>query len=380
MPQKEDYYKLLGVGKGASEDEIKKAYRRMAKQYHPDLNKDNKSAEAKFKEVNEAYEVLSDKEKRARYDQFGHAGVNQNYSGGQGYSSGSPFESDFDLGDLFGSFFGGFGGSASGSRRRVSRGSNIEVSVSISFEESAKGCSRTVNFERVAECEACGGVGAAAGSAKKTCSVCRGSGQVVVSQRTAFGVIQTMSTCSHCHGEGSVIEQPCAKCGGKGRIKRSDSVEVQIPAGVDSGQILNVRSKGNVGVNGGGSGDLHISVNVKPHQFFERNNDDIWCELPITFVQASLGDDVVVPTLEGKVTYHVHEGTQHGDVFKLKGRGIPHLQGRGRGDQMIRITVEVPKHLSEEQRKILKKFDSVSVPRNYQKKQGFFERLKSMFS
>jgi molecular chaperone DnaJ len=379
LPNKQDYYKILGVSKSAAEADIKKAYRKMAKIHHPDLNKGDKAAEAKLKEINEAYEVLSDENKRANYDQFGHAGVDPNFGPGSG-SAYSGFDQEFDLGDIFGSFFGGFGGFGGGgsnsSRTRSKRGSDIQTSVSISFEESAFGCSKTIHYDRVADCGKCGGVG---GTGKKACPVCRGAGQVVINQRTPFGMIQTSRPCAECGGAGKIIENPCTACGGGGRVRKSDSIEIEIPAGIDDGQILNVRNKGSVGLNGGGTGDLHINIKVRSHPIFERKNDDIWCEMPLTFTQAALGEDVIVPTLDGKVQYHVHEGAQHGDVFKLKGKGMPHIHDRGRGDQMIKINIEIPRSLSEEQKELLRQFDKISIAKNYRKKTTFFDKIKNIF-
>ncbi|GMB10457.1 MAG: molecular chaperone DnaJ [Candidatus Improbicoccus devescovinae] len=381
MPQKEDYYKILGVSKNATDNDIKKSYRKLAKQYHPDLNNNNPHAEAKFKEVNEAYEVLSDSTKRAKYDQYGHASTDPNFgasSGGFGNFSGSM--EDFDLGDIFGSFFGGFGGNASsGSKRGPRKGSDIETSIFLSFEESAKGCKKNVKYERIATCKKCNGIGAEPGTNESRCSSCRGTGQIIMNQRTPFGMIQTARTCDHCGGSGKVINNPCKACSGQGRVRKNESMEIEIPAGISNDQILNVRDKGNAGNYGGTSGDLRIHIKVKSHPIFERKDDDIWCEIPLTFIQAALGDDVTVPTIDGQVSYHVHEGTQYGDIFKIKGKGMPHLHGRGHGDLLVKVTIEIPKNMSNEQQEILKKFDSISSPKNYQKKVGFFEKLKKIF-
>lgn len=383
MAEKRDYYEVIGVPKTASEDEIKKAYRKFAKKYHPDLNPNNKEAEAKFKEVNEAYEVLSDPEKKAKYDQFGHAGVDPNFGGGAGgYGGyGSPFGEDIDLGDIFGSFFGGgFGGS----RRRANpnaprRGTDTEAVLNISFEEAAKGCKKSITYQNIINCTECGGTGAEKGTSPKTCPTCNGTGQVRINQRTPFGVMQTSRSCDHCHGTGKIIEKPCHVCSGQGRVRKSKTLEVTVPAGINDDQVLNVSGQGNAGQNGGPSGDLHVYVSVRPHAVFERRGDDVWCEMPVTFTQAALGADVTVPTLDGKVTYALREGTQPGDVFKLKGKGIAHLGGRGRGDQFVQVTIEVPKNLSQKQKDILKEFDSSATDRNYQKRKGFRDKLKDMF-
>lgn len=383
MAEKRDYYEVIGVPKTASEDEIKKAYRKLAKKYHPDLNPNNKEAEAKFKEVNEAYEVLSDPEKKAKYDQFGHAGVDPNFGGGAGgYGGyGSPFGEDIDLGDIFGSFFGGgFGGS----RRRANpnaprRGTDTEAVLNISFEEAAKGCKKSITYQNIINCTECGGTGAEKGTSPKSCPTCNGTGQVRINQRTPFGVMQTSRSCDHCHGTGKIIEKPCHVCSGQGRVRKSKTLEVTVPAGINDDQVLNVSGQGNAGQNGGPSGDLHVYVSVRPHAVFERRGDDVWCEMPVTFTQAALGADVTVPTLDGKVTYALREGTQPGDVFKLKGKGIAHLGGRGRGDQFVQVTIEVPKNLSQKQKDILKEFDSSATDRNYQKRKGFRDKLKDMF-
>lgn len=373
----------MGVPKNATDDEIKKAYRKLAKKYHPDLNPGDKAAEAKFKEVNEAYEVLSDKDKRARYDQYGQAGVDPNFGGGAG---GSPFTGNINIDDIFNSVFDGFdfGGFGFGGGRRANpntprRGADSESSVDISFEEAAKGCAKTIHYEQTDSCPDCHGTGAKAGTSARTCPQCNGTGQVRVSQRTPFGVVQTTRTCDRCGGSGHVIDDPCTTCNGTGRIRRKKAIEINIPAGIDNEQVLNVSGKGDAGANGGPSGDLHVYVNVRPHPIFERRGNDIWCEMPITFPQAALGAEVVVPTIDGRVSYQVRSGTQPGDVFKLKGLGIPKLGGRGRGDQYVRMTVEVPKNLSQKQKDLLKDFDNSAEDKNYQKRKTFFDKIKNMF-
>ena len=383
MAEKRDFYDVIGVQKGASDDEIKKAYRKMAKKYHPDLHPGDKEAEAKFKEVNEAYEVLSDKNKRAKYDQFGHAGVDPNYGAGSGggrYSyGGSPFGQDIDLGDIFSSFFGGFGGSRQSNYNGPRKGSDIDIELAITFEEAAEGCKKKVSYQKVDTCPDCGGTGAQKGSSPKTCPDCGGTGQIRVSQRTPFGVMQTARTCNKCGGTGKVIDNPCKKCSGQGRVKNHKEVEINIPAGINNDQILNVKGHGNSGVKGGPSGDLHVYINVRTHPIFERKGDDVWCDMPITFIQAALGSKVTVPTLDGKVQYQIHEGTQPGDIFKLKGKGITHLNGRGKGDQYVRAVIEVPRHLTDKQKEILYEFDKQSSDKNYQKRKGFFDKIKEIF-
>ena len=379
MADKRDYYEVLGVQKGASDDEIKKAYRACAKKYHPDLHPGDKECEEKFKEVNEAYEVLSDSDKKARYDQFGHAGVDSNYGAGAG-GAGSPFGQGIDIDDIFSSFFGGFGGRRSNNANAPMRGSDIETTVYISFEEAAKGCKQTINYSCVTTCDDCHGTGAQPGTSPKTCSSCGGSGRVTINQRTPFGVVQTQRTCDACHGRGKIVDNPCKKCGGSGKRRRNKTVDVTIPAGIKDQQILNVSGRGNSGTNGGPAGDLHVYVNVRPHPVFERRGDDVWCEVPITFTQAALGADVVVPTLDGKVSYTVREGTQPGDVFRLKGKGIQRLGGRGRGDQYVRVTVEVPKNLNGKQKELIKQLDGATGDKNYAKRRNFFDKIKKMFN
>ena len=373
---KRDYYEVLGVDKSVSDDELKKAYRKAAKKYHPDLNPGDKEAEQKFKEVNEAYEVLSDKEKRARYDQFGHAGVDPNYGAGTG-GYGGGFTGDFgDLGDIFSSFFGGgFGGGRQSNPNAPRRGNDTAAAVNLSFEEAAKGCRKTVKVTKIDNCS-----GAEKGSTPKTCPVCHGTGQVSATQRTPFGVMQTQKVCDNCHGRGKIIDKPCHTCAGKGRIRHTVEQTVDIPAGIDDGQVINLRGGGDAGANGGPAGDLRINVNVRPHPIFERNGYDVYCEIPITFAQAALGDEIVVPTLDGKVKFTIHEGTQPGDEFKLRGKGIQRLNYAGKGDEYVKITVEVPRDLSKAQKDKLREFDSVTNEKNYKKKKSFSEKIKSFFN
>ena len=378
MADKRDYYEVLGVDKSASADEIKKAYRKKAKQYHPDLNPGDKEAEAKFKEANEAYEVLSDDQKKARYDQFGHAGVDPNYgAGGGGFGGG--FGDDIDLGDIFSSFFGGgFGG---GGRRAnpnaPRRGEDLQSTVTISFEEAAAGCKRKVDVNRIEVCQECGGSGAAKGTSPTTCPECGGSGQVSAQQRTPFGVIQTQRACTRCGGKGKIIESPCQKCRGRGRVTKHSTLEVDIPAGIDDRQILNVRGEGNKGINNGPAGDLHVNVNVRPHPFFERDGFNVWCEVHITFVQAALGDTIQVPTLDGKVQYSIPAGTQSASVFKLKGKGIQNIRTKVRGDQLVRVIVDVPPKMTAEQKAALLHFNETmgGTAPNPDEKKGLFGKM-----
>lgn len=375
MADKRDFYEVLGVSKGASEDEIKKAYRQMAKKYHPDLNPGDKDAEMHFKEVNEAYEVLSNPEKKARYDQYGHAGVDPNFGAG-GYGGGGGFE-DIDLGDIFSSFFGGGGRRSDPNAPR--RGSDATASVVISFEESAKGCKKQVSVTLVDRCPDCGGSGAAKGTAPKICPVCNGTGQERRQQRTPFGVIQTQVVCSRCRGRGKIIETPCKGCGGTGHVRKSVQVGINIPAGIDDGQVLSIRGRGNAGSNGGPAGDLQVQVSVRPHPLFERDGFNIWFDLPLTFAQVALGDEVSIPTLDGNVKFTIKEGTQPGDILTLKGKGFPYLNSRGCGDELVRVVVEVPKNLSAEQKQLLSAFEGATEDRNYQKRRSFRDKIKRAF-
>ena len=375
---KRDYYEVLGVAKGASEDEIKKAYRQMAKKYHPDLNPGDKEAEARFKEVNEAYEVLSDSQKKARYDQYGHAGVDPNFGAG-GYQGYGFDGMDIDLGDIFSSFFGG-GGARRSNPNAPRRGSDASASVVISFEEAARGCKKQVDVRLVDTCSDCRGSGAAKGSAPKPCPACNGTGQERRQQRTPFGVIQTQSVCSRCRGKGKIIDKPCPTCSGTGQVRRPSSVGINIPAGIADGQVITIRGKGNAGTNGGPAGDLEIQVAVRPHPVFEREGYDVHCELPLTFAQMALGAEVQVPTLDGNVPYTVREGTQPGETFRLKGKGFPYINGRGRGDEVVRVTVEVPKNLTSEQKKLLHAFEESLGDKNYKKRRSFFDKLRDAFN
>ncbi len=384
MADKRDYYEVLGVSKSATPDEIKKAYRQLAKKYHPDLNPDNKEAEAKFKEANEAYEILSDSDKKEKYDRFGFAGVDPSYGAGQGGGFGGfgGFDGgmDFDLGDLFGSFFGGFGGGG-GARSNPNaprRGSDIQTNIYITFEEAAKGCKKNVEFQKIEVCDECAGSGAAKGSSPQTCPDCNGRGQINVQQRTPFGTISTSKPCQRCGGKGKFNPNPCSRCKGAGRIRRTVKQEINIPAGIDDGQVFTVRNLGNAGANGGPAGDLRVGVVVKPHPFFERDGYNVWYEVKVSFVQAALGDKLRVPTLDGDVEYILPAGTQPGDIFKLKGRGISVLNSTRRGDQLVKVTVEVPKNLNEKQKEALMSFNTTmgAKPVDPEEKKGLFGKKK----
>lgn len=375
--EKRDYYEVLGVQKGASDDEIKKAYRKTAKKYHPDLHPDDKEAEEKFKECNEAYEVLSDPQKKARYDQFGFAGVDPNYGAGQGGAGGYGFDGDIDLGDIFSSFFGGgFGGFGGKNPNAPQRGRDIQITVSLTFEEAAKGCKKEVEIPKIEDCSECGGTGAAKGTSPKTCPDCGGRGVVNVQSRTAFGVMSTQRTCSTCGGRGKIIEHPCQKCAGKGKVRRKNKITVDIPAGIDEDRIINMRGYGDSGFNGGPAGDLKVVVDIKPHPHFKRDGYNVWYEKHVSFVEAALGAELQVPTLDGNVKYTMPAGTQPNDVFKLKGKGIQRLNSVGRGDQLVRIIVDIPKSLTHEQKELLMQFDKDYTPPKNPAKEGFFDKFK----
>ena len=389
MAEKRDYYEVLGVGKNASDNEIKSAYRKLAKKYHPDLNPGDKEAEEKFKEVNEANDVLSDPEKRKRYDQFGFAGVDPNYAAQQGGGAGG-FGGGFggvDLGDLFGDIFGsggfggfgGFGGSSRANPNAPRKGHDIQASVILTFEEAAHGCSKTVTINRQETCRDCGGSGAEHGTSPETCPHCGGRGYVVTQQRTPFGVMQSQQPCSYCGGRGTIIKNPCRTCRGTGKTGARKTLEVRIPAGIDDDQNIALRGQGDAGSNGGPAGDVIVHVTVKPDPVFERDGFDVWVHEPITFSQAVLGAEITVPTVDGKVAYTIPEGTQSGTKFRLRGKGIQYLNGRGRGDQYVVVDVEIPKKLTKAQRDALKAFEDTLKDDNYEKRKGFFKNLKDRF-
>ncbi len=379
MADKRDYYEVLGVSKGASDDEIRKAHRKLAKKYHPDLNRDNPEAAEKFKELNEAYEVLSDKDKRAKYDQFGFAGVDPNYGAGQG-GFGGGFDMG-DLGDIFGSFFGGgFGGGSTRSRRNApQRGETLQQRIMLSFEEAAFGCEKEITINRTETCEECGGSGAEPGTSPETCSNCRGSGVVTQTQRTPLGMFQTQGACPNCRGTGKIIRKPCKKCSGAGRVRKSKTLKVNIPAGIDDGQSIQLRGQGGAGVNGGPAGDVIVTISIRPHPIFTREGQDVVCEIPISFAQAALGDTLQVPTIDGKVSYDIPEGTQTGTVFRLKGKGIQNVNGRGRGDQYVRVNIEVPRNLTHRQKELLREFENSTTDENQTQRKGFWDKVRDAF-
>lgn len=376
MADKKDYYETLGVDKNASADEIKKAYRSLAKKYHPDVNPGNKDAEQKFKEINEAYSILSDPDKKSKYDQFGHAAFDQasGYGGG-GFGGGFDF-SGFDMGDIFSSFFGG-GRSSSNRANAPVPGDDIGVRVILSFEEAVFGCKKDVSFARIQKCDDCGGTGAQKGTSPKKCTRCGGTGTVRVQQRTAFGMMQSTQSCPDCKGTGKIIDSPCQNCRGKGMVKINKTLEVKIPAGIDDGQRIALRSQGNAGINGGPDGDLIIQVQVRPHAIFERDGFDIYCEVPITFSEAALGATIKIPSIDGgTIDYTIPEGTQTGRTFKIEGKGIQPSGSRSKGNLYAKVVVDTPKNLNEEQKKLLRSFGESLGEKNFTKKSGFFSRFK----
>lgn len=373
---KRDYYEVLGVEKGATEDEIKKAYRKLARKYHPDVNKDNpQEAEAKFKEINEAYSVLSDPQKRAAYDQYGHAATDPNFGAG---GFGGFGDMGFDgFGDIFDMFFGG----ARTSQRRSGpqRGNDLRYDLEISFEEAAFGKETTIEVPRTEVCPTCHGNGAKPGTPIKTCPNCNGTGQVQVTQTTAFGRFVNVRTCERCHGEGKTIETPCTECRGSGRVRKVRKIEVKIPAGVESGSRLRVAGEGEAGLRGGSPGDLYIYIYVKKHPQFERQGNDVYSEIKLSITQAVLGTTVMVDTLDGKVELKIPEGTQHGTTFRMKGRGITYLKGHGRGDHYVRVKLTVPTKLSNEQRELFKKLAASFGEKVEPEEKGFMEKVKGAF-
>ena len=372
MANKRDYYEVLGLSKGASLDEIKKAYKKLAKQYHPDLNPDSKTAEEKFKEINEAFGVLSDDNARARYDQFGHNGPSLDgfgQGGGFGGFGGGGFGS---MSDIFESFFGG-GFAAQSDPSAPRQGADLRFDISISFEEAASGLEKDITVSRMENCDSCGGSGAAPGTSRKKCMACAGTGKTRITQSTAFGQFSTVRTCPTCNGSGYTINNPCTQCHGSGRRRRERSLKVKVPPGVDTGSRLRMAGEGEGGTNGGPPGDLFIYINVKPHKYFKRQGDNVLCDFNISFSEAALGGDVEVPTLDGKVKLTVPEGTQSGTTFRMRGRGFPKLRGYGRGDQHVRVKVITPTHLSPEQKELLQRLNELT-PADDEKK-GFFGKI-----
>lgn len=373
MADKRDYYEVLGVEKSATGDDIKKAFRKLSKKYHPDLHPGDKTAEEKFKELNEAYQVLSDDEKRQRYDRFGHAGVDGNggFGGAGGFDMG-------DIGDIFSGFgdIFGFGGGGRQRRNGPRRGSDLSQYINLTFEEAAFGCKKKINITKTETCDDCGGSGAKKGTQPVTCSQCNGTGQIQQRRQTLFGFSSVITDCPSCRGKGKIIKEACSSCRGTGNVRKNKTVEVNVPAGIDNEQVMRISGAGNVGANGGQSGDLQLYIQVKPHEIYRRDGFDVNVTFPITFVQAALGATLKVPTLHGVVEYDIPEGTQTNTRFKLKGKGIPILHGRGNGDEYVTVTVEVPKNLSQRQKEILREFDE---EKNYQRKNSFMDKMKKLF-
>lgn len=387
MADKRDYYEVLGVERGASDDAIKKAYRGLAKQYHPDLHPGDQEAEAKFKELNEAYEVLSDSEKRSKYDRFGFAGIDPNYAASEGGFSGGGFGGggfggfqDFDLGSIFDSFFGGGAAGTQARRNAPQKGDNLRANLVLTFEEAAFGCKKTIEINRTEQCEECHGTGAAKGTTAETCGICKGTGSVRSTQRTPLGSFTSQTTCNACHGTGKIIKTPCTSCHGSGTMRRRRKIDITVPAGIDDEQTISLRGQGNAGRNGGTAGDLYATITVKPHPLFERNGADVLCEIPISFAEAALGAELEVATIDGKVKYTIPEGTQTGSTFRLRGKGIPILNGKGRGDHYVTVNVEVPRNLSKNQKELLRQFAGEMKPENHTpENRSFFSKLKDLF-
>lgn len=364
---KRDYYEVLGVSKDASKEEIKKAYRKLSKKYHPDINKETDASE-KFQEVKEAYEVLSDDQKRAQYDQFGHQDPNQGFGGGFGGAEGFGFD------DIFSTFFGG------GTRRRdpnaPRKGDDLQYSMTIDFLDAVFGQETEIEIPKDETCETCDGSGAKPGTSKKTCPYCEGTGQLNVAQDTPFGRMVNRRACHHCEGTGQIIEEKCTTCRGAGKVRKMKKIKVTVPAGVDDGQQLRVSGQGGPGINGGPAGDLYVLFRVKPHKQFERDGDDIHLELPITYPQAALGDEIEVPTVSGKVKLKIPAGTQNGARFRLRGKGVQNVHGYGVGDQHITIKVKVPTKLSEKQKQLLREFAEISGDIPEEQSSSLFDKIK----
>ena len=392
MAEKRDYYEVLGISKGASEDEIKKAYRKAAMKYHPDKfsnasDKEKKEAEEKFKEVNEAYQILSDAQKRAQYDQFGHAAFEQGAGGfGGGFNGFGGGAGGFE--DIFSSFFGGggsgfggFGGGFGGSSRRsyVEPGRDLRYQVELTLEEVATGVEKTLKYKRNGKCKSCDGTGAESGSSMKTCPKCNGRGYVEVTQRTILGNMVSQMECDECHGKGKVPEKKCKSCGGTGIARETVEKKVKIPAGVETGQKLRLEGMGEASETGGPNGDLYVIIRVKEHDLFQRRGDDIICEVPITFTTAALGGEVEIPTLNGKKNIKIPAGTQTGKLFKLRGEGIKSLRSSMVGDQLVQVVVETPTDLNDKQKELLKAFDDSLKDKNYKKHKTLKDKIKAFF-
>lgn len=366
---KRDYYEVLGVDKNASVDDVKKAYRKLARKYHPDVNKEADATD-KFKEVKDAYDTLSDPQKKAHYDQFGHTDPNQGFGGGGGDFGGG-------FGDIFDMFFGGGGGRRNPNAPR--QGADLQYTMTLEFKEAVFGKDTEIEIPREETCQTCTGSGAKPGTKPETCSHCGGTGQLNVEQNTPFGRVVNRRVCHHCSGTGKYIKEKCTTCGGKGKVRKRKKISVKVPAGIDHGQQLRVSGQGEAGVNGGPAGDLYVVFNVKTHEFFERDGDDIYCEMPLTFAQVALGDEIEVPTLNGKVKLKVPAGTQTGTNFRLRGKGVPNVHGRGQGDQHVKIRVVTPKNLTDKEKDIIREFAQMSGGQPDEQNDGFFAKVKRAF-
>ncbi len=379
MATKRDYYEVLGVPKDASAEDIKKAYRKLAKECHPDLHPNDKTAEERFKELNEANEVLSDPEKRARYDRYGHEDPTQGFGGGAGGGFGgfdfSGFGGMGGMGDIFDQLFGGGMGGAQ-QRNAPRQGNDLRYELRITFEEAAFGCEKSFEFTRDELCDTCHGSGAKPGTQPKTCPTCKGTGQV----RVSGGFMVTVRTCSTCGGTGKIVQDKCTACGGSGKVRRRRTATVKVPAGIDNGQTIVMNGQGEPGVNGGPAGDLYIQVSVKPHKLFRREGTNLYLEMPISFTQAALGADIDVPTLGGgKTTFHIPEGTQNDTEFRIKGQGVQQLRSTYRGDLVLKVRVEVPRRLNEKQKDLLRQFEQQTSGREYEGRKNFLDKLKDLF-
>jgi len=376
LAEKRDYYEVLGVSRQATSEDIKKAYRKLAKKYHPDMNPGDKDAEAKFKEVNEAYSVLSDEQKRANYDRFGHAafdGAGNGFDGFDGFGFGG-------LDDLFETFMGGaFGRSRRSGNYGPVRGRDIQYSIDITFEEAAFGVTKEIPVTRLQTCTTCNGTGAKPGTYPENCKRCQGTGQIRYSQATPFGQFVNVKTCDACNGEGKIITHPCETCHGKGRVSKNSRISLNIPAGIDDGQTISLNGEGESGLRGGPAGDLYVTIHIKKHPIFKREGYDVVCDVPISFTQAALGGEIEIPTIDGIIKYTIPEGTQTSTVFKLKGKGIKRLRSNSRGDQYFRVIVEVPKKLNQKQKDLLRQFAEISGDEGLEQKKGFFEKVKDLF-
>lgn len=364
---KRDYYEVLGVDQNASVDEVKKAYRKLARKYHPDVNKEADATE-KFKEVKDAYDTLSDPQKKSHYDQFGHTDPNQGFGGGDFGGGG--------FGDIFDMFFGG------GGRRNPNgprQGADLQYTMTLDFKEAVFGKDTEIEIPREETCETCTGTGAKPGTKPDTCTHCGGSGQLNVEQNTPFGRVVNRRVCHHCEGKGKIIKQKCSTCAGKGKIRKHKKISVKVPAGIDHGQQLRVSGQGEGGSNGGPPGDLYVVFNVKPHEFFDREGDDIYCEMPLTFAQVALGDEIEVPTLNGKVKLKIPAGTQTGTNFRLRNKGVPNVHGRGQGDQHVKIRVVIPKSLTEKEKDLIKEFSEMTGGQPDEQNDGFFAKVRRAF-